>query len=385
MSAFSRLLIVLVLSYVCSFLLFVLSGAAITRNMEIGLASLVLHVGAVVTWIVGPKLRQITWALLVLGRLAVMLAVWMPTTADLHMVPVPDSPVIVVTGGTKGIGLGFVDEVYSTLAHLNPRVIVLARSLPANSSISKDDFVAADFSSVAAVPDIAARLRERTDRVDLLVLNAGMGELDSEPRITSEGLSLSLAVNYVSQAILYKELAPMLDASPLNRMVLVTSIAHVGGSRSAVARPFDQPFEGLGTDAYSISKLQQVVFAKELAKRSSTHVTSVHPGCIASSIFERDGDDPRMFIPDLFGSRKYLAPLGPPIGYVAQKLMTLTWEPIAVGGRRVMWAALDNSTSSGDYVHNFGQLNSYMSPFAEDAELGAILMQHTDDVAKRFM
>jgi NAD(P)-dependent dehydrogenase (short-subunit alcohol dehydrogenase family) len=353
--------------------------------MDMGVACVSLHILALIGWIAGPSWRKVTWFGLIAGRFAILLAVWMPTTAELQMVPVPESPVIVVTGGTKGVGAGFVGAVASTLADRNPRIIVLARSLPANSSIAENDFVRADFSSVASVADTVKTLHERTDRVDLLVLNAGMGELERESRLTDEGLSLSVAVNYLSQVALYEGLAPMLEASPLNRMVLVTSMAHMGGSPSMATQSFDVPFRGSGPDAYSVSKLQQVVYGKALARRSSTHVTSVHPGCIASSIFDRDRDDPRMFLPDMYGSREVLAPLGPVVATIGQQIMSWMWESTDVAGRRILWAALDNSTTSGDYVANFGQLNRYTSPYADDEAVGDTLFAETKKALTRLV
>lgn len=138
----------------------------------------------------------------------------------------------------------------------------------------------ADLSDLAQVRRLADDVRAKTDRLDVLVSNAGIGGglPAGRSRLTSvDGHELRFAVNFLAGFLLTLELLPLLRASAPARIVNVASLGQ---------HPLD--FDNLmlehgydGTRAYSQSKLAQIMTGFELAARlPATEVTvnSLHPG-----------------------------------------------------------------------------------------------------------
>jgi NAD(P)-dependent dehydrogenase (short-subunit alcohol dehydrogenase family) len=144
----------------------------------------------------------------------------------------------------------------------------------------------ADLSRQGDVRRLAAEVRGRVDRLDVLVNNAGA--LFDERRTTPDGVEATLALNHLAYFLLTTELlAPLRAAGAATgdaRVVVVASGAHA----AVRALPLDDlqgerrwaPFR-----AYAVSKLANVMFTYALARRlSGTGVTAnaLHPGVIAS-------------------------------------------------------------------------------------------------------
>nr|WP_264475168.1 SDR family NAD(P)-dependent oxidoreductase [Salinirubrum litoreum] len=195
-----------------------------------------------------------------------------------------------VTGSTSGIGrLAAV-----ALGDLGASVIVHGRDESAGRNVVADiesrgataQFVAADFTSVSSVRTLAETVRSETDGLDLLVNNAGGVFRDGG--LTDLGVERTFHVNHLSPYLLTTELLDHL--APGARVVTTASAAHQGATLDldAVSRP-----DGFSTfGAYSHSKLANVLFSAELARRldaTGRDVTanSVHPGAIPGSGFMR--------------------------------------------------------------------------------------------------
>jgi retinol dehydrogenase 14 len=198
---------------------------------------------------------------------------------------------IVVTGATSGIGL----EASVKLAKMGADLVLIGRS-PARSDAavaavkarSGSDRVAlmlCDVSAQKQVRSLASNIIATCPRLHVLVNNAG--SVSASREVTDEGLERTFAVNHLGAFLLTNLLLDLLKRSAPARVVTVASIAHRRGDM-----PFDDlQFERGGYStmrAYSRSKLANVLFTAELARRlKGTGVTanSVHPGAVATNIW----------------------------------------------------------------------------------------------------
>jgi retinol dehydrogenase 14 len=141
--------------------------------------------------------------------------------------------------------------------------------------------------SLAAVRALAKDVEARHDRVDVLVNNAGSVKMIREA--TPDGLEWTFAANYLGHFLLTNLLLDLLRRAPA-RIVNVSSVGHRQGSID-----FDNlQFEHGGyriMSAYGRSKLAQILFTRELARRmqgSGVTVNALHPGAVATGIWTKE-------------------------------------------------------------------------------------------------
>jgi hypothetical protein len=195
-----------------------------------------------------------------------------------------------VTGSTSGIGRAAA----LALGRLGATVFVHGRDPDAGAAVvdgieavgAEGRFVRADFADVGAVRELAATVRAETDGLDLLVNNAG--GLFREGRRTDAGVEYTFHVNHLSPYLLTAELLDHLAGGA--RVVTTASDAH-RGTELALDRVRTVE-DHSGTWAYGHSKLANVLFSAELARRLSAAdrpvvANSVHPGAIPGSGFGR--------------------------------------------------------------------------------------------------
>jgi NAD(P)-dependent dehydrogenase (short-subunit alcohol dehydrogenase family) len=136
----------------------------------------------------------------------------------------------------------------------------------------------ADLSAMAQVRALAERLAA-LDRIDVLVNNAGL--VAGQRRVTADGYEEVFAVNHLAPFLLTTLLLPKLTASAPARVITVTSDAHTSAHLD-LDNP--QPVDGWESwRAYSNSKLANILFTRELARRlEGTGVTAncAHPGVV---------------------------------------------------------------------------------------------------------
>ena len=197
------------------------------------------------------------------------------------------SKICVVTGTTSGIG----KETAVALARAGARVAIVCRTQDKGEralaeirrrSAGDVALFVADLASQRAIRVLAARLSTALPRIDVLVNNAGL-ILDRRV-LTEDGLETTFAVNHIGYFLLTRLLEPKLLAGAPARVVNVASRAHQSGTLR-----FDDLMGAKGYDgwsAYVQSKLANIVFTYELARRlASSGVTAncLHPGVIASN------------------------------------------------------------------------------------------------------
>jgi NAD(P)-dependent dehydrogenase (short-subunit alcohol dehydrogenase family) len=195
--------------------------------------------------------------------------------------------VAVVTGASSGIGRelarGLAERGANVLTISRPggdgeRVVEDLRAATRNTAI---DFLPTDLSSMAEVRDVAGRVRERTDRIDLLLNNAGA--YFTRRRTTAEGYEATFALNHLAPFLLTHLLAEPLLRADAARVVGTASEA----SRVARLR-LDDPMPERGYNgwaAYGQSKLANLAFTTALARRfqgTSVTANAFHPGFVDS-------------------------------------------------------------------------------------------------------
>jgi len=191
--------------------------------------------------------------------------------------------VCVVTGATSGIG----KAAATALAGMGGQVVLVGRDrgradaaaaeIGAVSTLTPKVEIA-DLASMEQVRALAGRLAA-LERIDVLINNAGL--VLGERRVTQDGFEHVFAVNHLAPFLLTNLLLPKLTGSAPARVVTVTSDAH-----SAAKLDLDDPSQEHGWDSwrsYSNSKLANILFTRELARRlDGTGVTAncAHPGVV---------------------------------------------------------------------------------------------------------
>ena len=199
-----------------------------------------------------------------------------------------------VTGGTSGIGRVTALE----LANMGANVIIAGRS-PAKSSITAMDireqsgncaveFFVTDLSSQDQVRQLAKDFKKRHKRLDLLVNNAGAFFVGRERSV--DGIEMTFALNHLSYFLLTNLLLDELTVSASARIVNVSSAAHKSARIGMCS--VHSPHRYLGWRAYSRSKLCNLLFTYELARRlegTSVTVNALHPGLVRTNILNNNG------------------------------------------------------------------------------------------------
>jgi retinol dehydrogenase 12 len=197
--------------------------------------------------------------------------------------------VCIVTGATGGIGKVTAREI----ARQGMQVVVVSRNAERCEATAAQireetgnqavNYLTADLSSQKEILDLVERFCSKHERLDVLVNNAGgfyMNRIESE-----DGIELTWALNHLSYFMLTILLIKMLKESAPARVVNVSSNAHLGGSINFNDLEGKQRYRGW--TAYSQSKLANVLFTFELARRlegSGVTANVLHPGFVATNL-----------------------------------------------------------------------------------------------------
>jgi NAD(P)-dependent dehydrogenase (short-subunit alcohol dehydrogenase family) len=201
---------------------------------------------------------------------------------------------VLITGANQGIGKAAAVE----LAGQGAKVVLVSRNaekgrvaleeVRAKAKGDPPELIVADLASLADVRRLATEYKNGHDRLDVLLNNAGL--LVPTRRTTVDGLEETFAVNHLAPFLLTKELLDVVKATPSSRIVTVSSDAHRRATLHFEDLCFEKGYGGF--KAYAQSKLANIVFTYELARRlEGTGVTAncLHPGVIASGFGQTYG------------------------------------------------------------------------------------------------
>ena len=272
-----------------------------------------------------------------------------------------------ITGANSGIG----KETALGLARLGARVVLVCRNQQKGEQAMADicreagsallDLLIADTSSLASVRALAAEVRQRYPRLDVLVNNAGAAV--ARRTLSADGIEMTVAGNYLGAALLTMLLIELLKSSAPSRIVNVSSEAHRGGRLDMNDLQFERrKYSTFG--AYGQSKLLMNAFTFELARKlegTGVTVNCLHPGVIATNIWPAD------------------APL------IARILMAMA-KPFMLSPKRGAETSLYLATSpevfgvSGHYFIKSKRANS--SPLSRDPKLMVEIWRWTQEMTR---
>src|SRR6059058_1477885 len=202
--------------------------------------------------------------------------------------------VVVITGATSGIGQVAAER----LAGMGARMVLVARDkgrgeaalarLRQRAAGAAHSIHYADLSRLAEMKRVAAEIAAAEPRIDVLVNNAGA--LFGSRHVTEDGLELTFALNHMAYFVLTHGLRDRLLASAPARVVNTASNAH---RRARLDFDDLQSAHGYsGFKAYGRSKLANILFTRELARRlAGAGVTAncLHPGFVATRFGDQTG------------------------------------------------------------------------------------------------
>ena len=201
---------------------------------------------------------------------------------------------VLVTGGTNGIGLVTARE----LAGMGAQMVIVSRNkrrCEATVEMIKQEtgnihveYIVADFSAKADIRKAAEMFKTHHQRLDVLVNNAGA--LFFKHLLSVDGLEMTFALNHLNYFYLTSLLLDVIKSSVPARVINVSSGAHYDGRID-----FDDLMgkKGyIGMRAYSQSKLANILFTYELARRlegTGVTVNALHPGFVSTGFAKNNG------------------------------------------------------------------------------------------------
>ncbi|KFY56631.1 hypothetical protein V496_06661 [Pseudogymnoascus sp. VKM F-4515 (FW-2607)] len=298
---------------------------------------------------------------------------------DKSTIPDLTGRVILVTGGTGGIGVEIVIE----LAKHNPAHIVFTgrNATSARTTISRAQaisprasitFVQCDLASLKSVNAAADKIIATYPRLDVFFANAGI--MATPPGLSEDGYEVQFATNHVGHALLTRRLLPLLEKTQAMpgadvRVIITSSTAWYGG-----VMEFD-PLKTTKDTAvamgrwkrYCDSKLANVLYARELAKRYPKLLCfSVTPGVVGTSLVTDLSLFDRAFV------------------YVSQLGRIKTPEQ---GSYNHLWALSEprESIKAGAFYEPVGKLSTFENASSKDPKMAGSLWEWTEKELKKWL
>lgn len=270
----------------------------------------------------------------------------------------------IVTGANSGMGMATA----RALLDEGATVIMLCRSekrgKEAYEELTKDGnsrtyLILCDLGDYGSIRNFVKRVKESFTRIDILVNNAGFISLDRQE--TKEGLERQFGINHVGHFLLTTELLELMGEG--SRIVNVASGAHKTGKIHFDDINLHKGFNVI--KAYSQSKLANVLFTRELARRVKDRgitVNCCHPGAVATNIgIDRDTG----------------------FGRTVTRLLKPFFQTPAQGASTAIFLATDESVKdiTGEYFYKCKIAKS--SKRSKDMELAKRLFEFSEQLVQK--
>ncbi|MBO4457393.1 MAG: SDR family oxidoreductase [Butyrivibrio sp.] len=274
-----------------------------------------------------------------------------------------ENKLAIVTGANSGMGMATVEA----LSDKGIKVIMLCRNEKRGREAfqklteKKDrqiELMLCDLGDYSSIRSFVAQIKEKYKRLDILVNNAGFISLDRQE--TKEGLERQFGINHIGHFLLTTQLLDLMGEG--SRIVVVASGAHKAGKIHFDDINLEHGYNVVR--AYSQSKLANVLFTKELAKRLKDRgitVNCCHPGAVATN----------MGVSRETGFGKTITGLLRPF-----------FQTPAEGARTAIFLATDESVKdvTGEYFYRCKIAKS--SKLSQDSELAKKLYEFSEELVK---
>ncbi|KAH6656153.1 hypothetical protein BKA67DRAFT_562763 [Truncatella angustata] len=296
-------------------------------------------------------------------------------TFSANDIPDLSGKVIIVTGGSSGLG----KESVLQLARHNPAVIYLTARTEKRGNIAIEEicqvapqakgkikFLELDLGSFASVKKAADTFVRQSDRLDILINNAGL--MASPPGLTSDGYEVQFGSNYMGPALFTKLLLPIisrtadLPGSDARVVNLSSELFKQAPREKILLSRCETTLEDISSLArYGHSKLADYYHTRTLSQRfPKIKFVAIHPGVVNTGLLD-----------DLKKRRPWIGGLISLIGFVV--LMD-----VHQGARGQLWASTadrESVKSGGFYNHKFRE---YSDNVLYDEEMARRLWDWTE-------
>jgi len=296
---------------------------------------------------------------------------------------------VLVTGGTGGIGF----EVAKAFALSRARVLILSRKGEHGDEATKAikeaapdadiDFISCDLGSLQEVKEVADKIRNEEERLDIVVAGAGVGV--NAFGTTSDGIDRHLGVTHLGHFLLINRLLPLIRKTSERRDVKAPRIVTISSELHRTAPSnvqFLTPSEiteeskDLGPNKlYSRSKLANILFTKyglveRVIKPNNDRIfaLAVHPGAVHTG--QQD---------------QFKEAYGGVLGSLMKNIVTPFMRSADEGSLSTLWAATSDDVEKNDwqgcYFKDPGTLGKETKQ-ASDPKLGENLWNLSNQLVK---
>jgi NAD(P)-dependent dehydrogenase (short-subunit alcohol dehydrogenase family) len=295
---------------------------------------------------------------------------------SVHFSPKKDIPplegkVVLVTGGNSGLGK---QSILEFARHKPAQIWLAARNLDKAKAAADEikrqvpdapiKILKLDLSSLESVKEAARTFSSESDRLDILMLNAGI--MAAKPGLTKDGYEDQFGTNLLGHALLTKLLLPVLLKTAQTgsdvHIVALSSHGHMFAPRAGVK--FDElktVQKRLGSwGRYGQSKLAIILWARQLAKEYPQFiVASVHPGMVRTHLIMN-----ATALPFLVRGFVYIS--------------GIFTTPVSWGAKNQLWAAVSKDVKSGEYYNPVGVRGGLASSKVKDDILAKKIWDWTE-------
>ncbi|KAF4432126.1 hypothetical protein F53441_13845 [Fusarium austroafricanum] len=277
-------------------------------------------------------------------------------------IPSLANKIILITGANTGLGKATAIElakhspahVYMTSRNSTKGNAALEEAQKAASEGTKVSLLELDLSSFESIKAAAAEFLRREDRLDVLLLNAGI--MGAPPTLTKDGNEMHIGTNHLGHALLLKLLKPVLDKTPGARAIHLTSAGfrHVG--------PAGIEFDTLKSATsqtplplrYAQSKLACLLYAREAAKRYPGFKNiAINPGEVNTELFSREPGDDMM-------------------KHLQENVVPKVTIRISEGVKNHLWATTSLDIENGEFYEPVGKTGGLEGPGLDDEMAGKL-------------